>query len=42
MNDFDRHFNSMRRYMVLAIIAKLAVVAGLIGLAIYAINAFTG
>jgi hypothetical protein len=42
MDDFDRHFAKTRNIMIFAIIAKLAIVGGLIWLGVYAINAFTG
>jgi hypothetical protein len=41
MDDFDRHFRNTGRMMFFAIIAKLAIVGGLIWLAVYAIKAFT-
>lgn len=42
MDNFDRNFDKMRKVMIVAIIAKLAIFGGLIWLAVYAINAFTG
>ncbi|GEM_PF-6172870 len=42
MNEFDRHFARTPKIMIFAIIAKLAIVVGLIWLAVYAINAFSG
>lgn len=41
MSDFDKHFSGMKRIMVFAVLAKLAVIGGLIWLAVYAINAFS-
>ena len=42
MNELDRHFARTPKIMIFAIIAKLAIVVGLIWLAVYAINAFSG
>lgn len=41
MDEFDRHFARARNLMIAGLIAKLAVIGGLIWLAVYAINAFT-
>lgn len=41
MDDFDRYFTRMQRLAVVAIVVKLAIVGGLIGLAVKAINAFS-
>lgn len=41
MDDFDKHFSGMKRMMFFVIVAKLAIVGGLIWLAVYAINAFS-
>lgn len=41
MDNFDKNFTRMRNFMLLALVAKLAVFGGLVWLAIYAINAFS-